>query len=64
VVLEQGSLAPAHPNEETRRFIYDDQIIMIFNHAQNSTLAAMVDKEEGEIDKEEYLSRHIMQELP
>ena len=52
-------------NEETgmRHFIYDDKVVMIFNHQNSSAIAAMIDKDEGEIDKEEYLKKHILKPL-
>jgi hypothetical protein len=35
--------------------VYDDKVVVIFNHPNSSAIAAMVDKDEGEIDKTAYL---------
>lgn len=57
VQLLQGSLAT------DRNFIYDDGIVMIFNHKEKSWRAAMIDQGEGELDVEEYLLKHTMDDL-
>jgi hypothetical protein len=36
---------------------------MVFNHPSKSYVAALIDKEKGELDKEEYLNNMKMKEV-
>jgi len=63
VHLSQGSLAPKNSHDPAlERFaIYDENVVLIFNHDTDSSMASMYDRHEGEFNKEEYMKQFEME---